>query len=107
MCQNLVGLEEGSFLLDGTISIEFFSSILCFIEVIGMITYKPLVSTPEHMKILFLLIITSFAKLTIEHLFTNFETEIKLRLEFRAYSTSGKTNVLLFWNSKKIGRAHV
>ena len=59
----------------------------------------PLVSTLEHMKSLFLLIITSFAKLTENPLFTNFETEIKLSLKFGTYSTSGKTKVLLFWNS--------
>ena len=52
------------------------------------------------MKRLFLLMITSFAKLTVNPLFINFETEIKLRREFRTYYTSGKTNVLLFWNSK-------
>ena len=52
------------------------------------------------MKRWFLLIITSFAKLTENLLFINFETEIKLRLEFETYSTFGKTNVLLFWNFK-------
>ena len=52
------------------------------------------------MKRLFLLIITSFTKLIVNPLFINFEREIKLHLEFGTYSTSGKTNVLLFWNSK-------
>ena len=41
-----------------------------------------------------------FRSLTVKPLFINFEAEIKLRLKFGMYSTSSKTNVLLFWNSK-------
>ena len=52
------------------------------------------------MKRLFLLIITSFAKLTVKPLFINFELEIKLHHKFGTYSTSSKTIVLLLWNSK-------
>ena len=40
------------------------------------------------------------AELTEKPLFINFETEIKLRLEFRTYNTSGRTNVQLFRNFK-------
>ena len=61
-CQSFVGLEEGSFLLDGTTTNELFNSNLDDSWVQGLINYKPLDSVLEQIKEPFLFIDTSVPK---------------------------------------------
>ena len=66
-CQSFVGFDEGSFLLDGIVTIELFNSTLDDSWVQGLIKYKPLDNVPEQIKKLFLFIDNSVQKLKNNH----------------------------------------